>query len=262
MKVSHAELAARLRSAYRDGPVAPLRDGLDPLDVDGAYAVQALNTQVWQREGRRVVGRKAGLTAVSVQRQLGVDQPDFGVLFDDMRIPDGGRLDPARTIQPKVEAEIALVLGRPLPDPSVTADEVADAVASVHAALEIVDSRIADWKITFADTVADNGSSAFFVLAEQGQPLTGLDLYTAGMVMEVDGAVASLGAGAAALGHPLHAAAWLAATVARRGHPLQAGDVLLTGALGPMVTLRPGSRVRAIVGGIGETSFTFARADE
>lgn len=262
MKVSHSELAARLRSAYRDGPVSPLRDGLDPLDVDGAYAVQALNTEVWRREGRRVVGRKAGLTAVAVQRQLGVDQPDFGVLFDDMCIPDGGRLDPGRTIQPKVEAEIALVLGRPLPDQSVTAEDVAAAVASVHAALEIVDSRIADWKITFADTVADNGSSAFFVLAEQGQPLNGLDLYTAGMVMEIDGAVASLGAGAAALGHPLRAAAWLAATVARRGNPLQAGDVLLTGALGPMVALRPGSRVRAIVGGIGETSFTFGRADE
>lgn len=260
MRVSHAELAARLRAAYRDGPVAPLRDGLDPVDVDGAYAVQMLNTQVWQREGRRVIGRKAGLTALLVQRQLGVDQPDFGVLFDDMQIPDGGRLDPARTIQPKVEAEIALVLGRPLPDPNVTLGEVAAAVASVHAALEIVDSRIADWRITFSDTVADNGSSAFFVLAEQGKPLSGLDLYTAGMVMEVDGAVASLGAGAAVLGHPLQAAAWLAATVARHGHPLQAGDVLLTGALGPMVALRPGSRVRAIVGGIGETSFTFGQA--
>ncbi len=262
MKVSHFELAARLRSAYRDGPIPPLRDGLDPLDVEGAYAVQALNTHMWQRGGRRVVGRKAGLTAVAVQRQLGVEQPDFGVLFDDMRIPDGGRLNPAHTIQPKVEAEIAFILGTPLPDPNVTAADVAAAVASVHAAIEIVDSRIADWKITFADTVADNGSSAYFVLAEQGQPLKGLDLYTAGMVMEVDGAIASLGAGAAALGHPLSAAAWLAATVARRGDSLQAGDVLLTGALGPMVTLKPGSRVRAIIGGIGETSFSFGRVDE
>ena len=256
----HAELAARLRAAYISGSIAPLRDGLRPDDLEGAYAIQQINTHVWVEAGRRVVGRKIGLTSAAVQAQLGVSQPDFGVLFADMQTPDGGRLDPARTIQPKVEAEIALVLGRPLPDPNVTLGEVAAAVASVHAALEIVDSRIADWKITFADTVADNGSSAFFVLSEQGKPLSGLDLYTAGMVMEVDGAVASLGAGAAVLGHPLQAAAWLAATVARHGHPLQAGDVLLTGALGPMVALRPGSRVRAIVGGIGETSFTFGQA--
>ena len=256
----HAALAARLRDAYISGSIAPLRDGLRPDDLEGAYAIQQINTHVWVEAGRRVVGRKIGLTSAAVQAQLGVSQPDFGVLFADMQTPDGGRLDPARTIQPKVEAEIALVLGRPLPDPNVTLGEVAAAVASVHAALEIVDSRIADWKITFADTVADNGSSAFFVLSEQGKPLSGLDLYTAGMVMEVDGAVASLGAGAAVLGHPLQAAAWLAATVARHGHPLQAGDVLLTGALGPMVALRPGSRVRAIVGGIGETSFTFGQA--
>ena len=256
----HAELAARLRAAYISGSIAPLRDGLRPDDLEGAYAIQQINTHVWVEAGRRVVGRKIGLTSAAVQAQLGVSQPDFGVLFADMQTPDGGRLDPARTIQPKVEAEIALVLGRPLPDPNVTLGEVAAAVASVHAALEIVDSRIADWKITFADTVADNGSSAFFVLSEQGKPLSGLDLYTAGMVMEVDGAVASLGAGAAVLGPPLQAAAWLAATVARHGHPLQAGDVLLTGALGPMVALRPGSRVRAIVGGIGETSFTFGQA--
>ena len=256
----HAELAARLRAAYISGSIAPLRDGLRPDDLEGAYAIQQINTHVWVEAGRRVVGRKIGLTSAAVQAQLGVSQPDFGVLFADMQTPDGGRLDPARTIQPKVEAEIALVLGRPLHDPNVTLGEVAAAVASVHAALEIVDSRIADWKITFADTVADNGSSAFFVLSEQGKPLSGLDLYTAGMVMEVDGAVASLGAGAAVLGHPLQAAAWLAATVARHGHPLQAGDVLLTGALGPMVALRPGSRVRAIVGGIGETSFTFGQA--
>ncbi|MCZ8132245.1 MAG: fumarylacetoacetate hydrolase family protein [Steroidobacteraceae bacterium] len=262
MSVSHSELAARLRSAYRDGAVPPLRDGLDPLDADGAYAVQEINTRLWREAGRRVVGRKAGLTAAAVQRQLGVDQPDFGVLFHDMRIPDGGRLDPARTLQPKAEAEIALVLGQTLRDPDATPEVVAAAVASVHAAIEIVDSRIADWKITFADTVADNGSSAFFVLAQEGRPLAGLDLYAAGMVMEVDGAVASLGAGAAALGHPLQAAAWLAATIARRGDALQAGDVLLTGALGPMVTLRPGSRVRAIVGGIGEASFTFRGTGE
>lgn len=259
-RASHDELAGRLRNAYRDGMIAPLRDGLDPLDMAGAYGVQEINTRFWVAQGRRIVGRKAGLTAKAVQLQLGVDQPDFGVLFDDMRVADGGNLDPVRCLQPKAEAEIAFVLGAALPDPQTTPEMVAKAVATVHAAIEIVDSRIADWKITFADTVADNGSSAFFVLAGSGRPLAGLDLYTAGMVMEVDGVPASLGVGAAALGHPLNAAAWLARTLAERGEPLGAGDIILAGALGPMVPLDPGMHVRAIVGGIGECSFTYGKA--
>lgn len=258
---THDELAQRLRAAYAGGAVPPLRDGLDPLDAEGAYAVQNINTQFWQSQGRRIVGRKAGLTAKAVQTQLGVTQPDFGVLFDDMRVADGGRLDPAQALQPKAEAEVAFVLGAALTDPDVGPEQVAAAVASVHAAIEIVDSRIANWAISFADTVADNGSSAFFVIAEEGRPLAGLDLYTCGMVLEVNGAVASLGAGAACLGHPLNAAAWLARTLAARGEPLQPGDVLLTGALGPMVTLSPGQTVVAKVGGLGSCSFTYAKAE-
>jgi 2-keto-4-pentenoate hydratase len=260
MSTNHAAAAQRLREAYATGPVAPLRDLLDPVDIVGAYAVQTLNTRFWQEQGRRIVGRKAGLTAKAVQQQLGVDQPDFGVLFDDMAIDDGGRLDPSRCLQPKAEAEVALVLNAALPDPQTTPDQVAAAVGSVHAAIEIVDSRIADWKISFADTVADNGSSAFFVLAREGKPLAGLDLYSCGMVLELDGALVSLGAGAAALGHPLAAAAWLARTLAQRGEPLVAGDILLTGALGPMVTLTPGQHVKAIVGGLGSCSFTYGKA--
>lgn len=257
---THEDLAKRLRDAYSGGAVPPLRDGLDPVDIDGSYAVQEINTRYWQSQGRRIVGRKAGLTAKAVQQQLGVDQPDFGALFEDMQVADGGTLDPARALQPKAEAEVAFVLGQDLPDPETTAAMVGDAVATVHAAIEIVDSRIADWKITFADTVADNGSSAFFVLADEGKPLAGLDLYTCGMVLEVNGTVASLGAGAAALGHPLNAAAWLAQTLARRGEPLKAGDILLAGALGPMVALNPGDHVRAVVGGLGEASFTYRKA--
>tara|TARA_R110000772_G_scaffold73034_16_gene159074 strand:- start:5773 stop:6552 length:780 start_codon:yes stop_codon:yes gene_type:complete len=257
---NHEEAALCLREAYKKGAIEPMRNYLEPVDVDGAYAVQEINTRYWQAQGRRIVGRKAGLTAKAVQAQLGVDQPDFGVLFDDMRIPDGGVLDPSRALQPKAEAEIALVLGSELSGPEVTPDDVAKAVATAHAAIEIVDSRIADWKITFADTVADNGSSAFFVLAEEGHPLDGLDLYSCGMVMEVDEQVVSLGAGAAALGHPLKAAAWLASTLAQRGEPLQAGDILMTGALGPMATLQPGQHIKAMVGGLGQVSFTYGKA--
>lgn len=259
-KPSLESIARRLRDAYSGGAVLPLRDGLEPTDATGAYAVQAINTRFWEGQGRRIVGRKAGLTAAAVQQQLGVDQPDFGVLFADMQVADGGRLDPARCLQAKAEAEIAFVLGADLPSPETTVDEVAAAVATVHTAIEIVDSRIADWKITFADTVADNGSSAFFVLAKQGLPLAGLDLEGAGMTMTVNGTVASTGIGAAALGNPLNAAAWLARTLAQAGEPLKAGDVLLAGALGPMVTLAPGDAVHTEVAGIGACSFTFAGA--
>lgn len=254
---THEALAERLRAAYTGGAVAPLRDGLEPTDATGAYAVQEINTRFWESQGRRIVGRKAGLTAKAVQQQLGVDQPDFGVLFDDMRVADGGLLDPAQCLQPKAEAEIAFVLAADLPSPATTPGDVAAAVATVHAAIEIVDSRIADWKITFADTVADNGSSAFFVLAEGGLPLAGLDLEGAAMTMTFNGEVVSTGVGAAALGNPLNAAAWLACTLAERGEPLRAGDVVLAGALGPMVALKPGVAVRTEVAGIGTCSFRY-----
>jgi 2-keto-4-pentenoate hydratase len=258
MSVSFDLLAKRLRAAYLDGPVAPLRDGLEPTDSAGAYAVQAINTDFWKSTGRRVIGRKVGLTAKAVQAQLGVDQPDFGVLFDDMEIADGGVLSASRVLQPKAEAEIAIVLGRDLLRVDATIADVMAAVDHVAAAIEIVDSRIADWKISFADTVADNGSSAFYVLSTTRKQLNDLDLYTCGMVLEVNGAVASLGAGAACLGHPLEAAAWLARTLAANNVPLLAGDVILTGALGPMVALNIGDRLEAKIGGLGTVSFTYA----
>lgn len=253
----YQKLADRLDEAYRGGPVPPLRDGLEPTDAVGAYAVQSINSRRWQRSGREIVGRKIGLTAKAVQAQLGVNQPDFGVLFGDMAIADGGVLARGKVLQPKAEAEVALVLASDIDDPDATAVTVADATDHVVAAIEIVDSRIADWKITFADTVADNGSSAFFVLGSERRLLEGLDLYTCGMVMEVNGTVASLGVGAACFGHPLEAAAWLARTMARSGEPLRAGQVILTGALGPMVPLTPGDRVRAMVGGLGACSFSY-----
>lgn len=253
----HQGLAARLRAAYAQGAVPPLRDGLDPGDAVGAYAVQAINTRYWQDSGRRIIGRKIGLTAKVVQAQLGVDQPDFGVLFTDMAIPDGGVLDPARVLQPRAEAEVALVLAHDLADPHATLDDVIAATAYAVPAIEIVDSRIADWKISFADTVADNGSSAFFVLGSDPRPLAGLDLYTCGMAMEVNGAVASVGSGAACLGHPLQAALWLARTLAALGDRLRAGDIVLTGALGPMVALAPGDGVTAIIGGLGRCGFRY-----
>jgi 2-keto-4-pentenoate hydratase len=251
------DAARRLREAYAGPPLPPLRDVLEPADAQGAYAVQDINTRYWVAQGRRVVGRKIGLTAAALQKQLWVDQPDCAVHIEDMRRPHGGALRASRTLQPKCEAEVALILGRDVDNPRATAEDLLAAADAACAAIEIVDSRIADWKITFADTVADNGSSAFFVLGAERKPVAGLDLRTCGMAMEVNGKVVSLGAGVACLGHPLNAAAWLARTLSGLGAGLKAGDIILTGALGPMATLSPGDVVRAEVGGLGAVSFTY-----
>ncbi len=257
--VTPTELAARLRDAYKKGPVAPLRDGLAATDAAGAYAVQSVNTRTWLEAGRRIAGRKIGLTAKAVQAQLGVDQPDYGVLFRDMFIEDGGELRASAVLQPKAEAEVAIVMARDLCDPNASPQDVLLAAAFALPAIEIVDSRIADWKITFADTVADNASSAFYVLGREPRPLVGLDLRTCGMALEVNGKVVSLGAGAACLGHPLIAAAWLARTLAKLGEGLQAGDVVLTGALGPMIAIHPGDVVHAQIGGLGTCGFVYVK---
>jgi len=255
------ELAAsRLRAAYRQGPIGPLRDTMESSDIESAYAVQSINTEFWRRAGRRVVGQKIGLTSVAVQRQLGVNQPDFGVLFDDMLILDGGTLNTADVLQPKAEGEVAFVMARDFDNPRATAVDLMAAIAYALPAIEIVDSRLKDWKITIADTVADNASSAFFVLGSQPHSLAGLDLVTCGMMLTLDGTVASVGAGAACMGHPLTAAAWLAATLSSRGQPLKAGDIVLSGALGPMVPIAPGNQVRVRIGGLGSAEFFYRSA--
>lgn len=259
MTIDKYQKAAReIRNAYMGKPIAPLRQYLNPTDAEGAYAIQNANTLFWQEQGRKIVGRKAGLTAKAVQSQLGVSQPDFGVLFDDMRIKDGGFLAPDKCLQPKAEAEIAFILGKDITNQNANIDEIKKAIKTAHAAIEIVDSRIENWEITFADTVADNGSSAFFVISEIGHSIENLDLYSCGMVLEADNEIMSIGAGAACLGHPLNSVLWLAQTLAQNGDPLRAGDIILSGALGPMVSLKKGQKYNAKIGGIGEASFSYS----
>lgn len=247
-----AAYAMRLRDAYKGAPIPSLRDDVSAADAETAYAIQSANTEHWKAAGRKISGHKIGLTAKAVQAQLGVDQPDYGVLFEDMELADGGVLEPSAVIQPKAEAEIALILGQDLIGPNIALEDVLAATDHAVAAIEIVDSRIRDWNITFADTVADNGSSAFYVLGADRQTIQGLDLYTCGMVLEINDKIASVGAGAACLGHPLNAAAWLARTVG-----LKAGQTVLTGALGPMVAIKPGDKVVARIGGLGTVSFNY-----
>lgn len=257
------EAARRLAEAARTGtPCPPVRDLVGATDVEGAYAVQTVNRDAAIAAGRRVVGRKIGLTAPAVQRQLGVDRPDFGYLFADMDVSAEDEVDPARLLQPKIEAEVAFELGADLDGP-IDLDGVRAAVRRVIPALEIVDSRIAGWDITFGDTVADNASSGLFVLGPGGvdvsgaSELDGLDLPAAEMTLTLDAEPVSSGTGAACLGNPLSALFWLAQAAHRHGDPLRAGQIVLSGALGAMVPVRPGVRVEAAISGVGEVSCRF-----
>jgi 2-keto-4-pentenoate hydratase len=258
------ELAAgELRKAYESGvPCEPLRSRLLPEgDVASAYEVQRAQVAQWIADGRRPVGAKVGLTNPAVQRQLGVDQPDFGMLLADLAVPDGGEVPANRLLQPRVEAEIAFVLGADLPHDQVTTVEVIRATDCLLPAIEIVDSRIAGWDITIVDTVADNASTGMFVLGTRPVRLAEVDLRLCGMVLEHDGTPVSVGAGAACLGNPAHAVAWLAGTLVRTGQPLRAGDVVLSGALGPVVPVRPGAAYQARISGLGSVRVAFATGE-
>jgi 2-keto-4-pentenoate hydratase len=247
--------AARLRHAWEHrAPISPIRDALAGATVDDAYAIQAANTAQWEAAGRVVVGAKIGLTAKAVQQQLGVAQPDFGVLFADMALGDGDTVAAARLIQPKVEAEIAFVMARAPDTARLTVSELIGAIAYALPAIEIVDSRIAGWNIGIVDTIADNASSGLFVLGSRPVQLAELDLRLCGMVMEKNGEPLSFGAG-----NPLHALGWLARTMQSVGRPLGAGDIVLSGALGPMVAVVPGDAVEARIEGLGSVRVSFER---
>ncbi|MCA6215345.1 2-keto-4-pentenoate hydratase [Ideonella sp. B7] len=254
-----AAAAALLFEAHRSGrPVAPLRDRLARLDAQAAYAIQEVNTQAWLAQGRRLVGRKIGLTSPAVQAQLGVDQPDFGMLFADMAVGDGEPVPAGGLIQPKVEAEVALVLGADLTHERHTYADLIRATAYALPAIEIVDSRIEAWNIRFADTVADNASSGLFVLGGRPVRLRDVDLTACAMQMHCAGERVSQGHGRACLGSPLNAAVWLADVMVRCGRPLQAGDIVLTGALGPMVAAASGRSYEVFIEGLGHVSARFA----
>jgi 2-keto-4-pentenoate hydratase len=252
------EAADRLIAAAA-GPQAcdPVRDILGDHDIASAYAVQRLLTEHSLAQGRRIVGHKIGLTSPVVQRQLGVDQPDSGVLFADMRVPTEATVATGKLLQPKVEAEIAFILAEDL-DGDLSESRIRAAAGVAVPAIEIVDSRVRDWSISIVDTIADNGSSALFVLGSEVITAADLDFPSRTMRLTQDGVVVSTGLGSDCLGSPLNALRWLARTAQENGFPLRAGHIVLSGALGPMVPALSDSTYVAQIDGIGSVEVSFA----
>ncbi len=239
-------------------PCNPVRTLIGEQDVETAYAVQAINTKRFLKQGRQIIGRKIGLTAKTVQQQLGVNQPDYGMLFADMDVPDGEEIAIGRVLQPKVEAEIAFVLDQDLDSEQLTITDVIGAIRYAMAAIEIVGSRIANWDIRITDTIADNASSGLFVVGQEPRKVGEFDPRLCGMAMERSGDVVSVGAGAACLGSPINTILWLAKTMAAVGQPLKSGELILSGALGPMFPARPGDIFEARISGVGSVRAAFA----
>jgi 2-keto-4-pentenoate hydratase len=252
----HQRAAAdALRTARQQRkPIPRISETHGIAGLDHAYAVAAINTAARLADGARIVGKKVGLTSTAVQQQLGVDQPDFGVLFDDMEYLDGDAVPMSRLIQPKAEAEIAFVVARDLSGERPSYSEFLSSLAYALPAIEIVDSAIEHWKLTLVDTVADNASCGLYVLGNQPVAIGDFSLADIGLQMDINGSTVSVGSGAACLGHPLRAAYWLAQIMGQRGEGLRAGEVILSGALGPMAAVQAGDRVQARIGALGSVT--------
>ncbi|MBS7663612.1 2-oxopent-4-enoate hydratase [Pseudomonas lalucatii] len=253
------EIGAELHNALRQAEaIAPLTERYPQLTLEDAYAIQQQLIARRLDDGERVVGKKIGVTSQAVMNLLGVAQPDFGILTDAMTVNSGEAISTASLIQPKAEGELAFVLKHDLMGPGVTVADVLRATEGVMVCFEIVDSRIRDWKIKIQDTVADNASCGVFVLSDRLVPVQDVDLSLCGMVLEKNGEIVATGAGAASMGSPAVAVAWLANTLGHLGMPLKAGEVILSGSLGPMIPVRAGDNLRVSIGGVGSCSVRFA----
>ncbi|MDP9114921.1 MAG: 2-oxopent-4-enoate hydratase [Acidobacteriota bacterium] len=239
-------------------PIASISDRFPEMTVEEAYLVQQRMLSHRVKSGARIVGKKIGITSKAVMTALNVHRPDFGFLFDSMVYNSGDAVPINTLIQPKAEGEIAFLLKSDLTGPGVTNWDVLTATESVMACFEIVDSRIRDWKIKIQDTIADNASCGVFVLGDRAVDPRGIDLSLCGMVFEKNGEIVGTGAGAAALGSPVNAVAWLANNLGKLGISLKAGEVILSGALAAMVPAKAGDCFRIGIGGIGSCSVRFA----
>jgi 2-oxopent-4-enoate hydratase len=257
--ILHAVADALLLAEISGEPIAPISRTHPELTADDAYAIQAINShsrEVDATRPARVVGHKIGLTSKAMQHMLGVDQPDYGVLYEDRVHATGVELDVSGLIAPRIEPELAFVLRDDLAGPGITAADVLSATAAVAPALEVIDSRIRDWEITLVDTIADNASCHCAVLGTARHAVADVDLPAAAVAMSVDGAILQEGVGAAVLGDPAEAVAWLANALAGHGVTLKAGHVVLSGSITAAVPIAPGNRVVADFGPLGFVAVT------
>jgi 2-keto-4-pentenoate hydratase len=252
------DLAAELLRAQQQCiPLDPLTDRFSDLNITQAYQIQLTAIRTQLMAGRRVIGKKIGLTSKVMQDMLNVHEPDYGHLLDDMVVLNEQPVTVSKLLQPRCEGEIAFLLGRDLIGPGVTVADVLTATQAVIPALEIVDCRIRDWKIKIQDTVADNAASARVVFGNKLTPVLDLDLRLIGMVLMKNGQVAATGAGAAALGHPAASVAWLANKLYEFGIPLKAGEVILSGSLTIAPPVAAGDYFRADFDRLGSASAYF-----
>lgn len=258
MSLEAKDYALRLREAYaHKTPLPPLRNEIGVEDIDFAYQIQNVNTNFRLDHGARIVGKKIGLTSWAVQEQLGVDQPDYGILFNDMEVLNGGSVSMGVLMQAKAEGEIAFVLGEDLDDDRLTIVDLINAIDYALPAIEIVGSRIENWNIKITDTVADNASASHFVVGHTPKTLDEFDMVQCSMKIRKNRHLVSEGIGANCLGSPLNATLWLANKMVQIGHPLKAGELIFTGALGPMVDVETGDRINAHFEGLGSVSVSF-----
>lgn len=256
------EAAMRLWDAASSRkPCAPVRDLIGPDNIAAAYAGQELNIARRINAGARPVGRKIGMTSAAVQRQLGYYEPNYGTLFADREASNGERIPGGRLLQPRAEAEIAFVLGHDLKGEGLTMAHAMRAVEYAVCAIEIIDSRIAGWDIRAADSIADNASCGMYVLGSRPRRIHEVDVTLCGMVSRLNGQISSVGVGGASLGNPLLALLWLARAVAAIGQPLKEADIVLSGALGPIVPLSTGDLFESEIDGFGSVRVALSSAD-
>lgn len=239
--------------------IEPLRDSIGLENIDFAYKIQGINTQYKLDNGAFITGKKIGLTSPAVQKQLGVDQPDFGILFNDMEILNGQSISVEELMFPKVESEIAFVLSQDLDSDQLSLLDIISAIDYALPALEIVGSRINNWNIKITDTVADNASASHYVLGHRPRTLDEFDVVQCKMSLSKNDEEVSSGSGSDCLGSPLNAVLWLAKKMAKLGNPLLEGEVILSGALGPMTNVAAGDHIRTHIEGLGSVSINFTK---
>ncbi|WP_404454996.1 2-keto-4-pentenoate hydratase [Virgibacillus necropolis] len=258
MIVQNSQFVTELLEAEkkRQG-IRPLTERNKDLTIEDAYQIQLEMVEMKLAQGNKIIGKKVGLTSDAMQRMLNVNEPDYGHLMDDMQVQDGDSVSVSTMIAPKVEAEIGFVLDADLEGPNITYLDVMMATKYIVPTLEIIDSRVSDWEIKLADTIADNGSSAKVVIGNQTSSLNQIDLRTNSMVLSKNGEMIATGAGAAALGHPAEAIAWLANKLYEFDITLKKDELILPGALSGAVAVATGDKIEANFGSLGNVTVHF-----